>query len=98
MLPTHGSFTTPTGRKDMTKISGHLLRTGRFANEARQHQEELDHMTSQIDAYPQAALDHLTEHHLSEVIRALIKKIDSMTDALDYASAALKHGLEADGK
>ena len=79
--------------------------------EAQQHAEELDHMTSQIDAYPQAALDHLIEHHLSEVIRALIKEIDSMTedigfyvdnkeacDAFDYASAALKHGLEAGGK
>ena len=95
----------------MTKISGHLLRTGRFANEARQHQEELDHMTSQIDAYPQQALDHLTKHHLGDVIRALIKEIDSMTedmgfyfdnkeacDAFDYASAALKHGLKADEK
>jgi len=66
---------------------------------------------TKIDAHLQVALDHLTEHHLSEVIRALIKKIDSMTedmgfyldnkeacDAFDYASAALKHGLEADGK
>lgn len=79
--------------------------------ETQQHQEELDHMTNQMDAYLQVALGHLVEHHLGDVMRALVQEIESMTsdmgyyfdnkeacDAFDVAADALKKGLDAEAK
>ena len=77
--------------------------------EREQHQEELDHMTNQIDSYPHAAIGHLVEHHLGDVMRALVQEIESMTsdmgyyfdnkqacDAFEVAANALKMGLDKD--
>ena len=63
-------------------------------------------MTNQIDSYPHAAIRHLVEHHLGDVMRALVQEIESMTsdmgyyfdnkdecDAFDAAADALKRGL-----
>ena len=66
---------------------------------------------TQLTKHLQVALGHLVEHHLGDVMRALVQEIESMTsdmgyyfdnkeacDAFDAAADALKKGLDAEAK
>ena len=94
-------------KKDATerlKLSGHTVSVRFYAEP---NQDELNYMTSQIDAYLQEALSHLMDEHLGEVMRALTKEIGLMTSDMGYylsnqsscdeflvAAEALKRGLK----
>jgi hypothetical protein len=53
--------------------------------EAKQHAEELDHMTDQMDAYPLYAADWIAENHTAVVAEQLCKYLDDLTSDMEWA-------------
>lgn len=54
-------------------------------SEAQQHQDELDHMTSQMDAYTSYAAEWLAENHSDVVAEQLCKFLDGLTSDMGWA-------------